>query len=41
MFAEFAGGNFFADGGEGFGGVELGGLQEAVGCAELFELVRG
>ena len=35
VFAEFAGGDVFADGGEGVGGVEFGGLQEAVGGAEL------
>ncbi len=38
VFAELSGGDFFADGGEGFSGVELGGLQEFVGGAELFEL---
>jgi hypothetical protein len=41
VFSEFAGGDFFADGSESFCGVELGGLQEAVGCAELLELVGG
>ncbi len=41
MFSGVAGGDGFADGGEGVGGVELGGEEGAVGGAELFELLGG
>src|SRR5437660_5394107 len=41
VFAGVAGGDGFADGGEGVGGVELGGEESAVGGAEFFELLRG
>src|SRR6266478_917860 len=41
VFAGVAGGDGFADGGEGVGGVELGGEEGAVGGAEFFELLRG
>ena len=36
VFAEFAGGDSFADGCYGFSGVEFGGLEEFVGGAEFF-----
>jgi hypothetical protein len=41
VFTEFAGGDFFAHGSEGVSGVELAGLQETVGVAELPDLLRG
>ncbi len=41
VFACAASGDGFADGGEGFGGVELRGEKGAVGGAEFFELLRG
>src|SRR5882757_7481584 len=41
VFACAAGGDGFADGGEGVGGVELRGEEGAVGGAEFFELLRG
>src|SRR5437879_2299142 len=41
VFACVAGGDGFANGGQGVGGVELRGEKSAVGSAEFLELLRG
>src|SRR5580704_2224551 len=40
VFAKFSGGDLFAHGGQGVGGVEFARLQKAVGLAELLDLLR-